>query len=74
MSSRTGSSAVAPSSQNVWQRYIPRSPEPRNPSRSRNRSAAWTLASLAPSWRTAWRSSAWLANSVRKRPLGSLVA
>ena len=32
MSSRTDSSGVAPSSQNVWQRYMPRSPLPSKPS------------------------------------------
>ena len=41
-SSRTESSRVAPSSQNEWQRYMPRLPWPLNPSRSRMRSAAST--------------------------------
>ena len=50
MSLSPSSSGVAPSSQNVWQRYIPRSPSPRNPIRSRSRSAASTLAGLTPSW------------------------
>ena len=40
MSSSTDLSGVAPSSQNEWHRYIPRSPSPSNPSRSRMRSAA----------------------------------
>src|SRR4051812_25827074 len=46
MSPRTSASGVDPSSQNVWQRYMPRLPGPRKPSRSRSRSAA-SLAALA---------------------------
>ena len=38
----TFGSGVPPSSQNVWQRYMPRTPFPEKPSRSRVRSAAST--------------------------------
>ncbi len=49
MSSSTLSSGVAPSSQNVWHRYMPRSPSPRKPARARSRCAAATLSGLTPS-------------------------
>ena len=59
MSSRPSASGVAPSSQKLWQRYIPRLPSPRKPIRARSRSAEATASGLTPSWPiTSRRSSA----------------
>ncbi len=74
MSSSPSDSGVAPSSQKVWHRYIPRSPSPRKPRRSRRRSAASKLASLTPSWFLTRSRSSLLEKYVRTRPLGSLSA
>ena len=64
-------SGVAPSSQNVWQRYMPRSPSPRKPSRSRMRSAASTASGLDAVVLGLPRASSGLPKSVRRRPLRS---
>ena len=71
MSSSTSPSGVEPSSQNAWQRYKPRSPSPRNPSRPRIRSAAAMLSSLTPSCSAVLRRSSSLEKYVRVRPFGS---
>ena len=74
MSSSALASGVEPSSQNVWHRYMPRVPLPRNPSRSRRRLAALRLWGLRLSCLTAASKSAALSNAVRTRPFASLSA
>ena len=70
-SSSTEPSRVAPSSQNEWQRYMPRLPSPLNPRRSRMRSAASTAAGLTPSTCARCASSARLPKYVRTLPSGN---